>query len=54
MVEGGWDGDTGDSMREAKEMNIEQYKTQVAWRQCPAPVISSGDRSPVIILISKK
>ena len=37
MVEGGWDRGTGGTKREAKEMKIEQYKTQVPWRQCPAP-----------------
>ena len=33
MVEGGWDGGPGGTKREAKEMNIEQDKTQVPWRQ---------------------
>ena len=29
MVEGGWDGGRGGTKRKAKEMKIEQYKTQV-------------------------
>ena len=39
MVEGGWDGGKGGTKREAKEMKIEQFKTRVPRRQCPAPVI---------------